>query len=107
VLHLKDGRRIFGWPLQWPSDPTAGYFELVESKWLQGATVDDRSAEKGTQNAASTATVVDSILVPAVDVKMVEILKYLEELDDGTEASNTAAGSAASRGSQPQTAYQR
>src|SRR5579863_10088047 len=40
VLHLKDGRRIFGWPLQWPSDPTAGYFELVESKWLQGATVD-------------------------------------------------------------------
>ena len=99
VLHLKDGRRIFGWPQQWPSDPTSGYFELVESKWLQGATADDRTAEKDTQNAASTATVVDSILVPAVDVKMVEILKYLEELDNGTEASDPAAAPPASRGS--------
>jgi hypothetical protein len=97
VLHLNDGRRIYGWPQQWPSAPAAGHFELVESKWLQDAAVDDRSARDGSQNAASTATVVDSILVPAADVVMVEILKFLEELDDGTETRDTVAAPAASR----------
>ena len=26
VLHLKDERRIYGWPVDWPSDPEKGHF---------------------------------------------------------------------------------
>ena len=34
VLHLDGDRRISGWPLQWPSDPKHGHFELAAAAWL-------------------------------------------------------------------------
>jgi hypothetical protein len=36
VLHLKDERRIYGWPLEWPSGPDVGHFVLVQASWLDG-----------------------------------------------------------------------
>jgi len=29
VLHLHDERRLYGWPIEWPSEPTKGYFLLT------------------------------------------------------------------------------
>lgn len=34
VLHLKDGRRLYGWPEEWPSQPKIGHFSLTETEWL-------------------------------------------------------------------------
>lgn len=34
VLNLVDERRIYGWPLEWPSDPTCGQFALYEPSWV-------------------------------------------------------------------------
>lgn len=36
VLHLKDERRIYGWPIEWPSSPDIGHFVLVQASWLEG-----------------------------------------------------------------------
>lgn len=35
VLNLLDGRRIYGWPLEWPSEPSQGQFVLHEPSWLK------------------------------------------------------------------------
>lgn len=40
VLNLVDGRRIYGWPLEWPTEPSQGQFVLHEPSWL-----DDDGAE--------------------------------------------------------------
>ena len=34
VLHLNDGRRVYGWPREWPTDPNNGHFVLEEVSWL-------------------------------------------------------------------------
>ncbi|GLK87331.1 DUF6338 family protein [Pseudomonas turukhanskensis] len=34
VLHLWDERRLYGWPSEWPSDPSAGQFVMQEPSWL-------------------------------------------------------------------------
>ncbi|WP_335713807.1 DUF6338 family protein [Pseudomonas aeruginosa] len=34
VLHLKDERRLFGWPSEWPSEPSSGQFVLQDPSWL-------------------------------------------------------------------------
>ena len=34
VLHLKDNRRIYGWPEEWPDSPNEGHFSLAEAEWL-------------------------------------------------------------------------
>ncbi|MCW9581302.1 DUF6338 family protein [Raoultella ornithinolytica] len=36
VLQLCDGRRVMGWPHEWPSDPSKGHFVLMEPSWLDG-----------------------------------------------------------------------
>jgi hypothetical protein len=33
VLHLKDGRRLYGWPEEWPNEPT-GHFLITCPSWL-------------------------------------------------------------------------
>lgn len=40
VLNLVDERRIYGWPLEWPNDPTNGQFAIYEPSWL-----DDQGVE--------------------------------------------------------------
>ncbi len=65
VLHLNDGRRIYGWPLQWPSQSDTGHFSLTDAEWL-------------TENGTIELNNVESILIPTSEVKFVEFMK-LEE----------------------------
>ncbi|AZF53739.1 hypothetical protein C4J85_3256 [Pseudomonas sp. R4-34-07] len=34
VLHLIDERRLYGWPLEWPSEPKHGQFVIQAPSWL-------------------------------------------------------------------------
>ena len=63
VLHLDDGRRIYGWPIEWPTEPNAGHFLLEQAVWL---TDDNKEIE---------TSGVESILVDAKNVKFVEFMK--------------------------------
>jgi hypothetical protein len=68
VLHLRDTRRILGWPLQWPSDPKIGHFELADAAWIS----------KEPENREIPLTGVESILIASRTVEFVEVLKPLE-----------------------------
>ncbi|OPB02366.1 DUF6338 family protein [Pseudomonas synxantha] len=35
VLHLHDDRRIYGWPLHWPTEPKEGQFVIQDPSWLE------------------------------------------------------------------------
>jgi hypothetical protein len=72
VLHLGDERRIVGWPIQWPSDPKIGHFELADAAWIS----------KEPENKEIPLTGVKSILIASRNVLIVEILKPLEELQN-------------------------
>lgn len=74
VLHLDGGRRICGYPLQWPSEPSVGHFKLVDAAWL----ANDNSEIKLDRD--------HSVLIPAKEVGLVEFLNFVEELKNGTEA---------------------
>lgn len=75
VLHLEGSRRISGYPIEWPTEPTAGHFRLSEAAWL-----DDANNEIPLDGN-------ESILIPAKQVEMVEFLKNVEELKNATEAT--------------------
>lgn len=62
VLHLKEERRLYGWPEEWPSDPGRGHFRTAEGEWLIG-------------NERKPATGVSAVLIPANEVEMVEFPK--------------------------------
>ncbi|WP_207849786.1 MULTISPECIES: DUF6338 family protein [unclassified Pseudomonas] len=34
TLHLTDERRLFGWPIEWPSGPLEGQFIMLNPGWL-------------------------------------------------------------------------
>lgn len=70
VLHLEDERRLYGWPIEWPSDPDRGHFVLEQASWLEDA------EEK-------PITGVHSIMVNAKDVKWVEFMKKTWEEANG------------------------
>jgi hypothetical protein len=62
VLHLDGERRLYGWPIEWPSEPEKGHFVLVQASWLDG------------ENQIPI-TGVESIMVNVRDVKMVEFME--------------------------------
>ena len=35
VLHFQDGRRLYGWPREWPSQLGGGHFIVIEGEWLK------------------------------------------------------------------------
>ncbi|HEF4758300.1 TPA: hypothetical protein SAN82_000699 [Pseudomonas putida] len=35
VLHLIDGKRLFGWPIEWPAEPGGGQFVLEHPHWIE------------------------------------------------------------------------
>jgi hypothetical protein len=63
VLHLDDERRLYGWPLEWPSQPTTGHFVIAEPSWLN---------DDGTE---TEVTGVSKMVIRANDVKWVEFLE--------------------------------
>ncbi len=62
VLHFNDGRRLYGWPKEWPTEADRGHFYIMQPIWLleSGSTIDLEN--------------VDGILVSAKDVKWVEFM---------------------------------
>ena len=67
VLHLNDRRRLFGWPEEWPNRSDGGHFCITEAEWL--------GAEVGSESDGQGVTEVAGVLIPAVDVKMVEFTR--------------------------------
>lgn len=75
VLHLEGGRRITGYPMEWPTEPISGHFKLTDAAWL-----DD-------QNKEIPLDMNDSILIAAKQVEMVEFLKNISEKANATETA--------------------
>lgn len=63
ILDLKDGRRIFGWPSVWPSDPSKGHIILQNPEWI---------SENGEYIPMSSA---QFIVIKAEEIEFVEFLK--------------------------------
>ncbi|CNE40980.1 MULTISPECIES: DUF6338 family protein [Yersinia] len=62
ILHLKDERRIFGWPTEWSSDPTKGHVILQDPSWV---------TEDGYQDMPT----VKLFMISVSDIKWVEFLQ--------------------------------
>lgn len=76
TLHLKEeDLRIHGWPSEWPDNPKTGHFLLMDARWLQ----DD--------NSAVELSATQQVVLDVNDVKMIEIMRYEEELE--TEPGGT------------------
>ena len=70
ILHLKDGRRLYGWPKEWPTEPEKGQFYMMLPSWIlcDGKQLD--------------LPELDGILVNAKDVQWVEFLNEEGEIDE-------------------------
>lgn len=73
VLHLKDGRRLFGWPSDWPDHEGEGEFVMQEVDWLLDT------------GEPAPSHRVEMIVIPARDVAMVEFVRYNEEIPAGVD----------------------
>ncbi|WP_202370385.1 DUF6338 family protein [Pseudomonas sp. MWU318] len=58
VLHLNDERRLYGWPSEWPSDPSSGQFVIEGPSWLES---------KGERPFGADFVVIDSSKVQWVE----------------------------------------
>lgn len=70
VLHLEDERRIYGWPMEWPSHPKSGHFVIAEPSWLLGH---DEQRIEGAER----------IMIDVNDVKWVEFMENTWEINNG------------------------
>lgn len=66
ILHLKDGRRLYGWPKEWPIDPQQGQFYIQVPSWIDDA------------GNVIDLPQLDGILVHVKDVEWVEFINYKE-----------------------------
>ena len=66
VLRLKDERRLFGWPEEWPSHPGQGHFRITEAFWLDDDNLDSRYENRRE---------IYAIIVAVSDVETVEFIK--------------------------------
>jgi Family of unknown function (DUF6338) len=73
VLHISGGRRISGYPSEWPTEPQVGHFRLTDAAWIE----DD--------NSEISLDADESILIEAKQVEMVEILKDTKEMNNAAE----------------------
>jgi hypothetical protein len=67
ILHLKDGRRLYGWPKEWPIECNKGQFYIMLPSWIQS---DGKQID---------LPQLDGILVNVVDVKWVEFIEIKED----------------------------
>lgn len=80
IIHLNDERRIFGWPTEWPSDPTKGHLVLMNPSWV---------LPDGYQDMPTVKLMIFNVS----DIKWVEFLQdtpgvdYVEESTDTTTVS--------------------
>ncbi|MVV47558.1 hypothetical protein EJA72_04725 [Pseudomonas sp. PB120] len=64
VLHLVDGKRLFGWPTEWPSEPASGQFVLEYPSWIDNA---DKALHTG----------IEIIVIDVSKVQWVEFTKTI------------------------------
>ncbi|MGM3225703.1 DUF6338 family protein [Dickeya zeae] len=76
ILHLKDERRIFGWPTEWPSDPTKGHVILQDPSWV-------------TDEGYKDMPTVKLFMVSVSDIKWVEFLQAQAGVSYVEESTNT------------------
>lgn len=78
VLHLKDERRIYGWPIEWSSSSKEGHIVLQQAAWLidNEGVVDIHELEG-----------VSHIMIDTSDVMWVEFMKKTWDEDDEQENS--------------------
>ena len=72
VIHFKDGRRLYGWPLDRPTHPTEGHFVMEYPAWFDESTGREEPIPD-----------VKKILIGANDVEWVEFLTRTKEETDG------------------------
>ena len=70
VLQFKDGRRLIGWPKEWPISPHSGQFYIQMPAWISD---DGKIAD---------LPELDGILIHATDVQWVEVFPREEMIDD-------------------------
>lgn len=80
VLQLKDGRRLTGYPKEWPISPAAGQFYMQMPAWIVDRDPSDAGADPEAGPAMVELPQLDGILIHATDVQWVEIL---QETDNG------------------------
>ena len=78
ILNLTGGRRLYGWPEEWPDHPDKGHFVITQPEWV---------LETGERAPVYN---VASIVVSVGDVEMVELLKNPDEVT-GNERELEAA----------------
>lgn len=71
VLHMKDQRRLYGWPDEWPRSSDQGHFRISEPEWLE-------------EDKSTPLEGVSVVLIAATEVGMVEFLQadYIEDEAD-------------------------
>jgi hypothetical protein len=62
VLNLDDGRRLYGWPKIWPSDPFSGHFFITHAAWLHS-------------NSPTETDGVEGVLIESKRVVEIEFVK--------------------------------
>ena len=67
ILHLKDRRRLYGYPKEWPVEPGKGQFYMMYPSWI---------LEDGKQLDLPQ---LDGILINTEDVQWVEFIKPNEK----------------------------
>ena len=70
ILNLRDGRRLYGWPVDWPSRPDSGHFRIAEAQWFSG------------DNPIAEAKVAEMV-VPASEVVIIEFLNERQHEESG------------------------
>ena len=68
ILNLGEGRRLYGWPEEWPDQADKGHFLIDQPEWV----MEDGSRVPILQTSR--------FMVPAGDVKQVEFLANVSEL---------------------------
>ena len=84
VLHFEDERRLYGWPIEWPSEPTKGYFVIADPSWI------------GDSGEELRITGVKTILVNVDDVKWVEFLEKTWEIENGKKGIKSSSANSTS-----------
>lgn len=69
IVNLKNGRRVYGWPLVWPEDPAKGHLVLQNPEWIEG---------RQYVRLANT----EYLVISATDIEYVEFLKQEPEVKD-------------------------
>lgn len=71
VLHFNDGRRLYGWPKEWPNEADKGHFFIMQACWI------------GDDGQQTELPDVHGLLIPVKEVKWVEFVGKPMEKTDG------------------------